>query len=132
MQYESMGLLVVRKTYSIAVACLDPEVVEEAPEDLFGQFLVINEPVSKWAGIGPDTPPVRVMDIQNRLYNPEEFELTYKLVGKHEPGQFFRVKRIRNDERFALLEASGKPVYNYPRNVRRPGRIMTSRNGFAR
>jgi len=132
MQYESMGLLVVRKTYSIAVACLDPEVVEEAPEDLFGQFLVINEPVSKWVGGGPDTPPVRVMDIQNRLYNPHDFELTYKLVGKHEPGQFFRVKKVRLCERDAMLEAANVPVYNYPRNARRPGRVVTSRNGFAR
>lgn len=104
MQFETMGLLVVRKTYSIAVACLSPDVLSEAPEDLFGQFLVINEPITRWINGDDGRPPIMVHDMQNRLYTPVAFELEYKLVGKHEPNQFFRVKRIRSHEREAILD----------------------------
>lgn len=109
MQFETMGLLVVRKTYSIAVACLSPDVLNEAPEDLFGQFLVINEPITRWLQGDDGRPPMPVHDMQNRLYNPNDFELEYKLVGKHEPNQFFRVKRLRSHEREALLDVRTEP-----------------------
>jgi hypothetical protein len=129
MQFETMGLLVGRKTYSIAVACLNPEVLNEAPEDLFGQFLVVNEPTSRW---GDDRPSLLVHDMQNRLYNPNDFALEYKLVGKHEPNQFFRVKRVRSHEREALLDARDEP--DRPRDAYLRGRVVRkiSREGFAR
>lgn len=138
MQFETMGLLVVRKTYSIAVACLNPDVLNEAPEDLFGQFLVINEPVTRYVNGNQDLPPVLAHDMQNRLYNPNDFELEYKLVGPHEPGKFFRVKRVRSHEREAMLDdmknqdirdGLTKVRYRYPRGhmVRSGDRIGYSR-----
>ena len=135
MQFETMGLLVVRKTYSVAVACLSPDVLVEAPEDLFGQFLVINEPISRWIGGDQEQQAGMVHDMQNRLYNPVEFNLEYKLVGKHEPNQFFRVKRIRLHEREAMLDdMSNHDVrdgqirsYRFPRN-----RVRGARDGYSR
>ncbi len=138
MQFETMGLLVVRKTYSIAVACLNPDVLNEAPEDLFGQFLVINEPITRWVGGDHDRPPILVHDMQNRLYSPDSFELEYKLVGQHEAGTFFRVKRIRSHEREAILDGmknhdvrDGQPRANY---LQPRGRVVRSgsRDGFSR
>jgi hypothetical protein len=58
--------------------------------------------------------------------------LEYKLVGKHEPNQFFRVKRVRSHEREALLDARDEP--DRPRDAYLRGRVVRkiSREGFAR
>lgn len=94
MQMETMALLITRKTYSIAVACLSAEVLEVAPEDIYGQFLVINEPAPRWSG-----DPTPTNGFRNRLYGVEEFYDRYKVpAGDQEDGQFFKVKRLRLDE----------------------------------
>lgn len=109
MHMETLALLITRKTYSIAVACLSAEVLEVAPEDIYGQFLVINEPAARW-----DNSPPTSSCFRNRLYGVEDFYDLYKVPAGdqmvflgwlNEDGQFFKVKRLRHDEAMARREA---------------------------
>lgn len=102
MQFKMQAIKITRKTYSIAVACLAPGFTMEPVKDVLGHYL------------------------------PNDFALEYKLVGKHEPNQFFRVKRVRSHEREALLDARDEP--DRPRDAYLRGRVVRkiSREGFAR
>lgn len=125
MRFDTMGLLINRKAYSIAVATLSPTMLEVAPEDIFGQFLVINEPSP--VHIDGPTP---VTGIRNRLYGPEEFYDFYKILGEGSLEEFFKVKKLRDFEIQERIEAR-REKEPYEGTVVRPGRPRPTRVRYA-